>query len=173
MTIEQHIAPVASKDILQSGKRFSLATTVMDDMKLNSHRINFILKYLDPKQYRALSQLRDAVNKKYAFTKALDAIDPLLMEGRAIMWNRQTPLHPDSADPVTAWVGMQVLGRFRKGCLWIPRLQLRLLYEPGAIIFLRGHILPHEVEAWEGGQRVSIVFFTHQSLWDEFGMSCP
>ena len=41
------------------------------------------------------------------------------------------------------------------------------------MIFLRGGILPHEVEAWEGGQRVLLAHFTHKSLWDEFGHCLP
>jgi hypothetical protein len=146
---------------------------IKDDFRFNSHRINSLLKYLDFEQYEALLQLKKAMHKKYPFTKALDSLDPLMMEGRAFMWNRQTPLHPDRADPVKGWAALMVLGHFEKGPLWIPCLNLRLQYEPGAIIFLRGHILPHKVEAWVGGQRVSIVHFMHQSVWDEFGMLCP
>jgi hypothetical protein len=143
------------------------------NLALLSHRINAALESLDPAQYKALQELRDAVHDKYPFAKAMDSIDPLLMEGRAIMWNRQTPLHSDSTDPVKAWVVLLTLGQFTKGYLWIPRLNLRLFYEPGTMIVLRGHILPHEVEAWEGGQRVSMVHFTHESLWKEFGISIP
>jgi hypothetical protein len=164
---------VASGDYLKSGARFSAAMAVKNAFSATSHRINSILKYLDPVQHEALSQLRSAVHLKYPFAKALDSIDPLLMEGRALMWNRQTVNHADRTDPIRAWVALMVLGKFKKGFLFISRLNLRLEYEPGAIIFLRGHILPHEVEAWEGGQRVSIVHFTHQSLWDEFKMECP
>ena len=137
-----------------------------------SHRINSLLELIDPSQHKALTELRKAVHAKYAFARALDSVDPLLFEGRAIMWNRQTRLHADSTDPIRAWVCLFVLGKFKKGYLFIPRLNLRLSYEPGTIIFIRGHILPHEVEAWEGGQRVSIVHFTHQSVWDEFNMTC-
>jgi hypothetical protein len=144
-----------------------------DEFSFTSLRVNAILRYLDPAQHSALAQLRDAVHQKYAFAKALDSIDPCLMEGQAIMWNRQTLLHIDRTDPVRAWVPLLTLGKFRKGHLWVPRLNLRLSYEPGTFVVLRGHILPHEVEAWEGGQRVSMVWFTHQSVWDEFGMTCP
>jgi hypothetical protein len=143
-----------------------------DNSFLASHRLNRVLELLDPLQFQALQNLRKAVHAKYAFARALDSIDPLLFEGRAIMWNRQTPLHGDYTDPVRAWVALIVLGDFTKGHLFVPRLNLRLSYEPGTIVYIRGHILPHEVEAWEGGQRVSIVHFTHQSVWDEFGMVC-
>jgi hypothetical protein len=146
---------------------------VHDAFKMTSLRINYLLKYLDCKQYAALQELKQAVHSKYAFAKALDSIDPLLMEGRAIMWNRQTSLHLDATDPVRAWVALVVLGEFTEGYLWIPILNLQMWYEPGTILLIRGHILPHEVEAWVGGQRVSIVHFTHQSLWDEFELVCP
>jgi hypothetical protein len=143
-----------------------------DNLFAASHRINCLLEHLDPPQYQALQDLRKAVHAKYAFARALDSIDPLLFEGRAIMWNRQTRLHGDYTDPVRAWVALFVLGKFKKGQLFVPRLNLRLSYEPGTIVYIRGHILPHEVEAWEDGQRVSIVHFTHQSVWDEFDMVC-
>jgi hypothetical protein len=29
------------------------------------------------------------------------------------------------------------------------------------------------VEVWEGGQRISVVYFTHESLWRDFGLVCP
>jgi hypothetical protein len=89
------------------------------------------------------------------------------------MWNRQTPLHLDGADPLNAWVTLMTLGEFTGGELYIPSLNLRLHYEPGAIVLLKGRRLSHVVETWEGGQRISIVHFTHESLWREFGIVCP
>ena len=59
------------------------------------------------------------------------------------------------------------------GDIYILLIHLLFIYVLGTLIFLRGHILPHEVEAWEGGQRVCVAHFTHQSLWDQFGMKCP
>jgi hypothetical protein len=114
-----------------------------------SQRINHLLKHLDIVQHSALMTLRSAVHRKYTFARAVDSVDPLLFEGRAIMWNRQTGLHGDYTDPVRAWVALVVLGAFKKGDLVIPRLNLRLSYEPGTIVLIRGlgHILPHEVEA--------------------------
>jgi hypothetical protein len=159
--------------MIKSGKQFSMAMNLKRAFCLASHRLNAILKHLDLPQYEALTKLRKAVHEKYAFAQALDSINPSLMEGMAIMFNRQTCLHADTTDPSKAWVPLMVLGRCKKGYMWIPRLNLRLAYEPGAIVYIRGHILPHEVEVWEGGQRVSVVYFTHQSLWDEFAMSCP
>jgi hypothetical protein len=158
---------------LKSGQQFSLAMAIWDAFCSTSHRLNFLLKCLDPIQYTALQRLRNTVHRKYLFAQALDSIDPLLMEGRAIMWNRQTSLHSDKIDLVKAWVALLVWGAFVKGALVFPGLGLQVSYEPGTIVWLRGHILPHMVEVWEGGQRVSVVHFTHQSLWNECEMECP
>jgi hypothetical protein len=171
--IVQHKPQVLSRDYVRASYRMSAAMDLRGNLEKASHRINFLLKHLDVAQYSMLKQLRAAVHRKYTFARAMDSVDPLLFEGRAIMWNRQTRLHGDYTDPVRAWVALVVLGAFKKGDLFIPRLNLRISYEPGTIVLIRGHILPHEVEAWVGGQRVSIVHFTHQSVWDEFGMECP
>jgi hypothetical protein len=177
--------------MLKSGKRFNFAMSLRNELEESNMMINTVLSYLDPPQHKALVELREMVHKKYPAAKALDSIDPLLMEGRGIMYNRQTRYHADTSDPPTAWTALLVFGHFTGGHLLIKYLKLRLSYEPGksyikfiqlliillyiigTLIFLRGHILPHEVEGWNGGQRISIVHFTHQSLWDQFNMKCP
>jgi hypothetical protein len=173
VTLHQHKPSIVSADYLSSSRRFTIATNIVDEFERTSLKANYLLQLLDPAQYEALERLREAAHAKYPYARALDAIDPLLQEGRAIMWNRQTPLHADVTDPVNAWVTLFTLGRFTKGHLFVRRLNLRLFYEPGALVVIKGHILPHEVEVWEGGQRISVVHFTHESLWREFGMTCP
>jgi hypothetical protein len=147
--------------------------TLLQELALTSSRVNSGLHYIDPEYYKHHLLLQEAVHQKYPHTRALNSIDPLVMEGKAIMWNRQTPLHPDRLDPPQSWAVLLVCGAFQKGYLVIPRLNLRLRYQGGDMVFLRGGILPHEVEAWEGGQRVSLAHFTHKSLWDEFGLCLP
>ena len=55
----------------------------------------------------------------------------------------------------------------------IERLRLHILYLPGNAIIICGRILPHEVEEWGPGQRISIAHFTHSSLWKSEDMTCP
>lgn len=115
----------------------------------------------------------EKVREKYPHARALAALDPLQMEGRAIMFNRKTPVHPDRQDPHRSWALLVTLGQCCGGKMYIPRLNLRLRYDPGDLVAVRGKPLPHGVEAWSGGQRISIAHFTHQSLWDEFDLTCP
>src|SRR5271154_1120651 len=117
--------------MIKSGKQLNLAMTLWQELELSGFMINSMLEALDPQQHQALVELRKAVHKKYAFAEALDSIDSLLMEGRGILYNRQTPYHNDTTDPKKAWVVLLVLGKFPSGYLFIPSLNLRLDYEPG------------------------------------------
>lgn len=105
---------------------------------------------------------------------ALDSIDPLITEGRAIMYNRKTPPHVDRLDPPRSWATMITFGNFTEGgdC-YIDRLKLRIRYLPGDAIIIRGRILQHEVEEWGPGQRISIAHFTHSALWKSEKIICP
>jgi hypothetical protein len=170
----KHDNPNISTDFIKTATQFSKATKLIEDLSYLSEGVNAAIKEIDPDQYEALLKMRKSAHKVNPFASSLSTIDPLVMEGRAIMYNRQTPLHPDSQDPFTAWAILVVLGKFDKGgYLSVPRLKLRIRFLPGDMIILRGRILPHEIEAWYGGQRVSIAHFTHQSLWDFYEIVCP
>jgi hypothetical protein len=143
-------------------------------MFLLSRAVNALLKGIDLPQYQALKHLRSLCEKDHPFMKGMAATDPLLMEGRAIMFNRQTPAHADQQDPLTAWATMVTFGKFRTGGeLCIPRLNLEIQYKPRDVVILRGRILPHEVKPWGQGQRISIAHFTHKALWNSYGLECP
>ena len=101
------------------------------DLQESGMMINTILSHLDPVQHEALVKLRRKVHENYPAMKALDSIDGLLMEGRVIMYNRQTGYHADTSDPPTAWAALLVLGHFTGGHLFIRALNLQLSYEPG------------------------------------------
>ncbi|KAG1847260.1 hypothetical protein C8R48DRAFT_779242 [Suillus tomentosus] len=152
-----HDPPVISGDTIKTATHFSLATQVVLDLELLNCQLNALLRFIDPPQFLAMEKFAFALREHYPHVRAWSAIDGLLWEGRSFQFNRQTPLHPDSTDPVNCWVA----------------LNLRLFYEPGTIILLRGHILPHEVEAFFDGQRISIAHFTHESLWKALGLHLP
>lgn len=170
----KHEPPTIGKDYIQSGSQFTKTTTAAAEMKSLSLLVNTVLEKIDKNQYDALQTLHSKICSRYPFVEALHSIDPLLMEGRAIMFNRRTPLHTDRLDPLHSWATMVTFGKFTKGgeC-YIPRLKLRIRYLPGDAIIIRGRILPHEVEEWGPGQRISIAHFTHTALWESENMICP
>ena len=170
----QTAAPTVSTDFIKSGSQLSMTTTTLAEMKTLSLLINAILEKIDQKQFEALNNLHTIICQCYPVVTALSSIDPLLMEGRAIMFNRKTPSHTDRLDPVLSWATMITFGNFSTGgeC-YIKRLKLHIRYLPGDAIIIRGRILAHEVEEWGLGQHISIAHFTHTALWESEGMTCP
>src|SRR5579875_1962105 len=163
---------VISQDFTRSGKVFSQSMKLLKALQVFSHSVNAFLEAIDPTQSTCLKIARTRAEEKYAYVNMVDKLDPLLMEGRAIMWNRLTPDHKDIRDPLVAWACLVVLGRIKTGWLFFRQLNLRVRYQPGDMVWLRGAILDHEVELWEGEQRICIAHFTHKSYFEELGLVC-
>jgi hypothetical protein len=156
--------------MLNTGKAFSASLNLIHQLRLVSIRVNAMLKYADPVHFAECEQLRKEAEVRHYFLQVIGADDPLQMEGRELMYNRQTPLHPDKSDHKNGWAVLVVVGPFKGGELYIPCLDLRMRYTDGTMIMVRGKILPHEVEAFSDGQRITIAHFTHRSMWAECGM---
>jgi hypothetical protein len=156
---------VLSSDFIKSGKKFKGHCKMLNHFKLISHRINEGIRCFDPLHYEHAEALRVAVEKKYPFARALGIIDNLVYEGHEVLLNVHSGDHYDRQDPKRAWAGMVALGYHRGGYLVLPQLGVRIRLEPGDIVFIRGRMLRHFVEDWEGGQRICIPHFTHSSIW--------
>jgi hypothetical protein len=146
-------------------------------MDLLSRKINETIKHVDPLFFDALSRLRQECvghrpgTGKHPSLTAWTAVDPCLFEGRELLFNRISGLHRDSQDPKLAYAGLYAAGDFKSGGhVSLPQLNLRVRLLPGDFILIRGRVLEHEIEAWEGGQRISVPHFTHTSLWRDCGL---
>lgn len=84
-----------------------------------------------------------------------------------------TPSHTDSRGPLGEWTPLIALGFSRGAKVRLAGIKEILLFDPGTIIFIRGGEIPHAIEAWSGGQRISIACFTHDVIWKEFGVEYP
>ena len=128
--------------------------------------INQVIRVIDLQFFTALSQLCEVSQEKHPSLAIWAGIDPLMMEGRELLFNRLSGRHVDSQDPQLAYAGLYAAGNFTSGgYLYFHQLSLRVRLLPGDFVLLRGRVLEHEIEAWEGGQRISIPHFTHTSLW--------
>lgn len=145
----------------------------MSQLHLVSHRVNDLIEFADPAHFAALQKLRQRAEELHKFYQVIGSDDPLLMEGREIMYNRQTPLHFDKQDPKKGWAALAVVGPFTGGSMRIPSVNGRLRYTHGDMILIRGRILAHEIEDFHGGQRICIAHFTHDALWKECKVTPP
>jgi hypothetical protein len=155
---------IGAKDV----KTFPAAMALIRELKQPSLLVNFLFEEIDPGQFAAHVKLNEELAKRYPAAEAIRSFDPIMPLGRSVIFNRATPLHSDRLDPVQGWAVLVALGDAKKGRLWIPRLNLKIDYEPGTIIFIRGQLLEHEVLMFDNGQCISIAFFTHTAIWEEF-----
>ena len=133
--------------------------------------MNEALSVIDPNAFLAHQDLREKLIEAYPYVRGRAAIDPILFQGRSIIFNHATPNHLDRQDPPIRWTPLIVFGNFHSGgSLIIRRLGLRMSFKPRTCIWLRGRVLPHEIEAFHGGQRISIAHFCHDSVWTKMGL---
>jgi hypothetical protein len=172
-THEQHKGEVVpSPETFKKGGAFSHTAKLYRELELLSKRINEAIERADPAFFQALSELHKRATAKHAGLAAWTSVDPLLFEGRELLFNRISGRHRDHLDPKLAYAGLFAAGNFTSGgYIHFPQLNLRVRLLPGDFVLIRGRVLEHEIEAWEGGQRISIPHFTHTSLWRDCGLA--
>jgi hypothetical protein len=138
---------------------------MLSELSLIAHRVNAAVSFADPIHYEDAKETRRLVEKSHAFTRVIGSIDPLVYEGREILLNVRSNIHFDRQDPKRSFAAMVALGYHKGGYLVLPELGLRIRLEPGDIVLIRGRMLRHFVEDWEGGQRICVPHFTHSSVW--------
>jgi hypothetical protein len=164
---EQHKGEVVpSPETFKTGKAFARTSKLYQDLQLLSKRINETIEQTDPIFFQVLTDLHERATAKHPSLAAWTSVDPLLFEGRELLFNRISGRHRDSQDPKLAYAGLFAAGNFTSGGkVSFPELNLRVRLLPGDFILIRGRVLLHEIEGWDGGQRISIPHFTHTALW--------
>jgi hypothetical protein len=167
--------PLKGKDTLtlssdMIGKTLMATSDLVRELSLLSHRVNTCIKVGDPIYYSNLLEFRRRHCNTHAAIEAYGTIDPLLMEGRELLYNVRLPTHTDRQDPRRSMAVFTVFGDFTGGYLLYPSLGFRVRFDAGDVNSLRGRIVHHEVEDFEG-QRISIPHFTHTSCWRSVSMA--
>lgn len=150
-----------------------MSRQVIHDLDPIGVRVNAILEFVGKEAFERSVQLRSEIIRKYEWAKDLLPNDRILTHGRSFAFNRQTESHTDPRGPIGEWTPLIALGFSRGVKIRLAGIKEILCFEPGTIIFLRGGEIPHAIEAWSGGQRISVACFTHQNIWDEFGLEYP
>ncbi len=143
--------------------------TLLNELGLLAHRVNACIKFADPKFHRDLQVFREKHLKSQAAIEAIASIDPLLVEGREILYNVRLSEHTDRQDPRRSLAAFTVFGEFQGGYVLYRTLGIRVRFKAGDVNLLRGRVVPHEIEPFTG-QRISIPHFTHTSCWKSVGL---
>ena len=78
--------------------------------------------------------------------------------------NKQSGEHLDVAGVPHGCDVILVSGDFSGGQLYLKDLNILLTLEPGNLVMFDGTVQRHRILAFDGPQRVSHVFFVHQSV---------
>jgi hypothetical protein len=161
-----------SSDSIATGGTFAKTAELIRQLECLSKKINETIEIVDPEFFANLTKLQEVACAKHASLALWRMVDPLLFEGRELLFNRCSGCHTDSQDPVLGYAGLYAIGNFTSGgSVYFPDLKLRVRLLPGDFVLLRGRVLRHLIEPWEGGQRISIPHFTHTSLWRNCGLA--
>jgi hypothetical protein len=161
-----------SSDYLRTSTQFKDTVALFEKLTMVSEAINTILWTIDIDQYNAMAQLRHKM-AIHPHVRALQGIDKCLYLGRRIIFNGATMEHVDRNEYAHGWTPLVCLGACL-GRLVVRRIGAIVSYNHGDIIFLRGAILPHEVEVSEGtGMRVTLAHFAHERVFHEFLVVLP
>ncbi|EJD33404.1 hypothetical protein AURDEDRAFT_177513 [Auricularia subglabra TFB-10046 SS5] len=164
--------PVPASDVLRNGRLFRTSMNLLRELSFRSSILDHVLSKLDAAAYAVLHEGRARLIAENAAYAAVTSLDPTYMHGRSISFNRATRNHEDVRDPPEAWTPILVLGKFKRGGkLIIQKLGLSMSYFPGTLIFVRGAVLPHEVDFFYGGQRISIAHFVHKAILRQVGIT--
>lgn len=187
--------PLPSANTVNSAKRFAAAMSLKKSSAPASIRINSVLEACAPEAYKACCCLREKLGNKYPYAAARNSVDPLVLLGRSIAFNRCTSFHRDTRGPPGELTAMLCLaanpGMFYSvygsqdtdvdimlgAHLILPGLKLCIEFTPGTVIILRGGEVEHGIMPgpWQtqDGIRLSVTHFTHESVWENLHMEYP
>lgn len=162
------MAPAA--DMTKSGKAFVAGVDFIRKLRNLSYALNAAMQQIDPVHYALLEKLRAKIRETLPWTAIFDSVDPSLLDSREVLYNKCTEEHNDKQDPQLGWAVLVLLGQFSRGRLFVPKLNLYVRANAGDAIWIRGRVLRHSIEEFDGPQRLCIPHFIHSSVWEQFDM---
>lgn len=160
-----------AKEMVQTAEAHANATDLLLDLGIVSHHCNAFLLHADRSHYNDALSLRNRACSSIASQAAIATIDPLIYEGRELLFNRISGEHTDKQDPPFGWAILAAFGHNTPVILTLSQLNLQMRFRPGDAIAIRGRIVKHKTSGWESGQRIVIPHFTHSSSWKTFHQS--
>lgn len=116
-------------------------------------------------------ELQNDMITRSAHVAAICAISPSLHTNLGIIVNRISGRHKDSTDAEGVWGVMFVFGNFKGGEAVFSmgdKNEVVTRFRTGDAILLKARHVVHEIRVWEGDLRVTIVYYTQNSVYEEY-----
>lgn len=108
------------------------------------------------------------MTKTSPHVKAICAVDKSLHTSLEIIVNRRSGYHRDKTDIKDGWAVMFVFGLFSGGRMEFKDQRVTTRFSSGDPILLKAREVNHAVQEWSGKVRVTLVYFTKESVWKEY-----
>jgi hypothetical protein len=151
--------------------RFQKGVRLLKDLAPLAELANYLIKIVDPTMHDHMARLREVMTNERPEVACLCSQDPGLHLTVGLVVNRQSGSHTDSGDAMDSWAVMFSFGEFKGGDLEFEDYGIRTRFQPGDAIVLRARELRHGIRPWEGSLRTTVVYFSNESVWKEFGFS--
>lgn len=157
--------------LVQGCQRFVSGMEVLRDLAPLSECANFLIKTVDREGHEQMAELQKKMIKRSAHVEAICAVSPALHTTLGIIVNRISGRHKDSTDAEGVWGVMFVLGSFKGGeavFSMTGKKDVTTRFRPGDAVLLKARDVVHEIRVWEGSLRVTLVYYTQNSVWIEY-----
>jgi hypothetical protein len=132
---------------------------------------NFLIETVDKDCHWRMGELRKQMIRRSAHVQAICAVSPALHTTLGIIVNRRSGRHKDTRDAKECWSVMFVFGNFEGGEVVLSldgKKEVVTRFRSGDAIVLKARDLFHEIKVWEGQIRMTLVYYSHDSVWEEY-----
>jgi hypothetical protein len=93
--------------------------------------------------------------------------------GISVIANRLTPRHYDVNASAPWYDLLASCGTHTAAEFLLPDIRARLSYTPRTVVALCGKCLSHEVNSWDGGERICVAHYMRNMVHDRLGIDSP
>ncbi|KAG9075284.1 hypothetical protein FS749_013068 [Ceratobasidium sp. UAMH 11750] len=138
-------------------------------------RINHVVDWWFPTFYESVTRCKqhilDAVRPPppQEVVEKWESIYPHL----ALGYNRATHRHRDCGGVVHGLDCLLLTGDFAGSTLVLPDVNVHAEWAPGDFCAFDGKLFTHEVEPWQGKERMCFIYFVKRNIFEHFGLPSP
>lgn len=145
--------------------------SIKDTEALLNSTLQLIASDLFDKGSEAMCKIKDGVQMAQNYP-SVDSYTSVY-SGMDVIVNRITPPHRDPGGCPTHFDLLVSLGTHTQANLLVKELGASLSYCPGTIICICGKVFAHEVQSWEGGERICVAHYMKDTVHSRLDVLQP
>ncbi|KAG8921379.1 hypothetical protein FRC01_000284 [Tulasnella sp. 417] len=143
---------------------FNQRTTLLHRM------VNYVVACVEPWAAGTMISAVQQAKSKYNLIESRMRDMTTMFFGYAFMLNKQTENHCDANSSEHLVDTLVTIGKYSGGKLCLPELGVQAAYGPRSLVVLRGGIIKHGVDHFNGPHRICLAYFAHRSALSHLGI---